>query len=134
MLTVKKILESAVAVQGIQLIWIVVKDLKKAIQFYTEVVGMKLHELNEGYGWAELSGTQDGTRLGIAQMNDRENIQPGQNAVVTMSVANLEKSREELIRKGIKMVGEVIEVPGVVKMQTLTDVDGNHFQLVESLV
>lgn len=122
------------AVQGIQLIWIVVKDLKKAVQFYTEVVGMKLQELNEHYGWAELSGAEEGMRLGIAQMNDRENIQPGQNAIVTMSVANLAKSREELIQKGIKMVGDVIEVPGVVKMQTLTDIDGNHFQLVESLV
>lgn len=121
------------AVQGIELVWIVVKDLKKSLQFYTGVVGLKLMEHNEQYGWAELSGTSGGMRLGIAQMNDRESIQPGQNAVVTMTVANLVKSRDEMIRQGVKMVGEVLEIPGHVKMQTVVDRDGNHFQLVESL-
>ena len=121
------------AIQGLNLAYVVVADLKKAVHFYTEVVGMKLEELNEKFGWAELSGTKGGARLGIAQANDYEKIKPGQNAVVTLSVDNIAASIEDLIRKGAMIVGEMMEVPGVVKMQMIKDHDGNHFQLVESL-
>lgn len=119
------------AVQGIELIWVVVKNFKEALKFYTEIVGLKVQEINEQFGWAELAGSK-GIRLGIAQMNDLEAIQPGQNAVVTLSVANLEESKKALVQKGVKMVGEILDIPGHVKMQTITDADGNHFQLVES--
>ena len=119
-------------VKGIQLAWIVVKDLKQSLKFYTEVVGLKLHEMNEQYGWAELSGKEDGMRLGIAQKSDYEVIQPGQNAVVTLTVEDLEKTREMMVAKGVKMIGEVLEIPGHVKMQTIVDLDNNHFQLVQT--
>ena len=118
-------------VQGIQLAWIVVKDLKQSLKFFTETVGLKLHEHNEQYGWAELSG-KEGIRLGIAQKSDHEVIQPGQNAVLTISVADLDKTRAEMVRKGAKMVGEVLEIPGHVKMQTVVDIDNNHFQIVQT--
>ena len=121
------------AIKGLNLAYVVVADLKKAVHFYTEVVGLKLNELNEKFGWAELSGTEGGARLGIAQANDYEKIKPGQNAVVTLSVDNLAASKEDLIRKGATVVGEMLEVPGVVKMQMVKDHDGNHFHLVESL-
>lgn len=114
------------------LAWIVVKDIKKAIKFYTETVGMKLLEFDERYGWAELSGQDNGARLGIAQKNDREKVQPGQNAIVTLSVENLEKAKADLVKKGAKMEGDIMEVPGIVKLQMVVDQDGNHFQLVES--
>ena len=121
------------SIKGLNLAWIVVSDLKKAVHFYTHVIGLKLEELHEQYGWAELSGSKGGARLGIAQANDRESIQPGQNAVVTLTVENLAQSMQELAKKGAKMTGDVIEVPGQVKMQMVKDSDGNHFQLVELL-
>lgn len=121
------------AIKGLNLAYVVVADLKKAVQFYTDVVGMKLEELNEKFGWAELSGAEGGARLGIAQANDYEKIKPGQNAIVTLSVENLAASMENLIQKGATVVGDMMEVPGVVKMQMIQDHDGNHFQLVESL-
>ncbi|MDE3045866.1 MAG: VOC family protein [Verrucomicrobiota bacterium] len=121
------------SIKGLNLAWIVVNDLKKAVGFYTDVVGLKLEELNEQFGWAELSGSEGGARLGIAQQNEREAIQPGQNAVVTMTVENLVAAKERLIKKGAKVVGEVVEVPGMVKLQMVKDGDNNHFQLVEML-
>lgn len=118
-------------VKEIGLCWIVVKDIKAAIRFYTETVGLKLMEFNEHYGWAELEGYAGGARLGIAQENPQENVRAGQNAVVTFTVANLEKAKAELVKKGSTCIGEVQEVPGHVKMQTVTDPDGNTFQLCE---
>ena len=121
------------AIKGLNLAWIVVNDLNKAVRFYTDVIGLKLEELDEKFGWAELSGGQGGARLGIAQVKERDGIRPGQNAVVTLTVENLASSLKDLAQKGGNIIGEVIEVPGVVKMQMIKDHDGNHFQLVEML-
>jgi predicted enzyme related to lactoylglutathione lyase len=122
------------AIKGIYLAWIVVNDLKAAVKFYTEVVGLKVQQMHEEFGWAELGGSEEkGAILGIAQKSEHEKIQPGQNAVVTLSVSDLVKSKNALSQKGAKMLGEVIEIPGHAKLQMVVDQDGNHFQLVESL-
>ena len=120
-------------VKSIDLSWIVVKDLKQAIQFYTEVVGLKLMELNEEYGWAELQGHQGGSRLGIAKSHEMNKIEAGQNACVTFSVENLEKAKAKLLSHATRSIGEIQEVPGHVKLQMMQDRDGNYFQLVETL-
>lgn len=120
-------------VKEIGLSWIVVKDIKAAVSYYTNVVGLTLLEFNEQYGWAELEGSEGGARLGIAKENPQEKIKAGQNAVVTFTVDNLEKAKSHLIKKGGKCEGEVFEVPGHVKMQTVTDNDGNCFQICELL-
>ena len=121
--------------KSMNLAWIVVNDIKKAIEFYTETVGLKLMEFHEQYGWAELEGNEGGARIGIAQKQptSEDGVEPGQNAVVTFTVSNIEKAVADLTKKGAKLVGKVQEVPGHVKMQTVCDADGNRFQMVEVL-
>lgn len=121
------------SVKSINLAWIVVNDLKNAVKFYTHTIGLKLIEMQEEYGWAELAGHDGGTRLGIAQKSDIDPIKPGQNAVVTLTVADLAKTKSDLSKKGVKMQGDVLEIPGQVKLQMVQDQDGNSFQLVEVL-
>jgi predicted enzyme related to lactoylglutathione lyase len=120
-------------VQSIELAWIVVNDINKALKFYTEIVGLKLLEHNKEFGWAELSGHLSGARLGIAQKSEMEVIQPGQNAVVTLTVDDLEATRADLEGKGVKMIGETQEIPGMVKLQMISDEDGNQTQLIQML-
>lgn len=117
--------------KSLNLSWIVVKDFKKAVQFYTDVIGLKLIEMNDQLGWAELEGHEGGARLGIAQQD--KIFQAGDNACVTFTVDNLEKAKESLLKKGAKCIGEVQEIPGHVKLQMIADLDGNHVQLVEQL-
>ena len=120
--------------KSIELIWIVVKDLKKAVKFYTEIAGLKLDVLSEEFGWAELHGHNGGTRLGIAQEKDAPNtLKPGQNACVTLTVENLDNALKDLRAKSAHLIGEVQEIPGHVKMQMVSDADGNVFQVVEKL-
>jgi predicted enzyme related to lactoylglutathione lyase len=118
------------ATLGIQLSWIVVKDLEAAIAFYTKVVGLTLKEKHPEYGWAELSGPE-GARLGISQESPQMDQKAGANAVMTVTVSDLEEARVHFLKQGAKLIGEVIEVPGHVKMQTFADSDGNILQLVE---
>jgi predicted enzyme related to lactoylglutathione lyase len=127
--------------KSIGLSWIVVKDFKKAVKFYTEVAGLKLVEMNEEWGWAELEGHDEGgMRLGIAgqaveQDQDGKDCQcplePGQNAAVTFTVDNLEKAVQHLEKQGAALAGKIQVVPGHVKLQSVRDIEGNLFQLVE---
>ncbi len=117
---------------SIELAWIVVDDFKKAVKFYSEVIGLQLMEVNEECGWAELQG-KSGARLGIAQRSDRSEIMPGQNAIVTFTVDNVVAASSEMVKKGAVRVGEVQEVPGHVRMQLIKDLDGNQLQLVQML-
>jgi predicted enzyme related to lactoylglutathione lyase len=120
-------------VKEIGLMWIVVKDIKAAVQYYTDIVGLKLAEFNEEYGWAELEGHEGGVRLGIAQENPQEKVLAGQNAVMTFTVGNINKAKEEMVKKGTRCEGEILEIPGHVKMQTMVDPDGNRFQICEMI-
>ena len=118
--------------EGIELVWVVVKDFDQAIAFYTNVLGFKVTTLSEEFGWAELAGA-DGCVLGIARENEHYGAKAGTNAVPTITVEDMEIARNELIKHKVKLDGEVMEVPGHVKLQTFSDADGNTFQLCQVL-
>ena len=113
--------------------WVSVENLDEALKFYTETLGFKKLSISEEYGWAELQGEEGGSVVGLAVKNAQNPIQPGNNGVLTLTVDNIHTSIEELKKKGVKLVGEMTEVPGHVKMQMLQDPCGNHLQLVELL-
>ncbi len=120
--------------KSFDLAWIVAKDFSKTVKFYTEVVGLKLMKSNEEYGWAELQGHEGGATLGICKADERAcPLKAGQNACPTFTVEDLEKAKKDIQGKGVKLVGDVQEVPGHVKLQLAVDADGNHFQLVQML-
>ena len=119
-------------IQGMHLAWVVVKKLDDAIKFYTDVVGLQLKKVSKENGWAELSGPT-GAILGITEQNNWDGKKPGANAVVTITVTNLQKARDALMKKGAALAGEIMEVPGHVKLQTFHDRDGNTLQLVQTL-
>lgn len=115
------------------LAWIVVTDLEKAIRFFTEVVGLKVLNRADEWGWAELAGHDGGSQLGIALASMETTVKPGQNAIMTFTVADIVKSKSEMSQRGAKLVGDILEVPGHVKLQFFEDQDGNLFQLVQQL-
>lgn len=117
---------------GVNMVWVVVKDLKQAIIFYTDVLGFKLENESPEFGWAELTSSQ-GTSVGLAQESPAFSARAGSNAVITITVPDIEVARESLKAKGVTLEGEVMEVPGHVKLQSFLDTDGNYFQLVETL-
>lgn len=122
------------AIKSIDLAWITVKDMKKAKSFFVETLGMEIAESNENYNWLELKGFKGGMTLGVAEAHDEcSDEKPGSNAVVTLSVDDIVKTKKELELKGVKFVGEILEVPHHVKMVTFLDFDGNKFQLAEDI-
>lgn len=118
--------------KGTFLSWLVVADIEKAVKFYTEIMGLELKEFNKEFGWAELGGSE-GALLGLAQENIEYGMKAGTNAVVTISVDDIHKAIEEIKQQGVRLIGDPIEIPGDVKMQTLIDADGNMLQLVQNI-
>ena len=115
--------------------WLMVKDFKKAKDFYVDTLGLTISEFNENFNWMEL-GTQEKPKLmGVGQ--DTENspsfIKAGQNAVIAITVANIETAKRHMEEKGVFFEGDILEIPGQVKMALFLDPDGNKLQLVEDL-
>lgn len=119
------------------LAWVSVKDIAKATEFFTQTLGLQKLSGDEQYKWVELGGSDGGVRLGVGECTTKDDstslVQAGQNAVVTMTVNDLDAARKHLTEKGVNFVGEIIEVPGHVKMIFFKDIDGNIFQLVQML-
>ena len=119
------------AVVGINLSWIAVSDLEKAIEYYTNVVGLTLLEKHPQFGWAELSGP-NGARLGLAQASEEGGPAAGGNAVVSITIDSIEAFKNEK-KDSVEFVGETQEVPGHVILQLCRDTDGNQFHLAQKL-
>lgn len=120
-------------IKSFDLAWIVVSDFQKARKFFTETLGLKEGAVASEYGWAEMQGHDGAATLGIAQQSEHSEIAAGKNAIVTLTVEDLEATVAEFKKKNVNLVGEIIEIPGHVKMQTFTDPDGNVFQIVQKL-
>lgn len=121
-------------IKSIDLGWIVVQDIQKAKRFYVDTLGFELTTDAPEYNWAEVKAPESNFTIGIGQKSsDEDGMEIGSNAVLTLTVDNIEESIKELSQQGVTFMGEVIEVPGHVKMISFTDPDGNHMQLVEKL-
>lgn len=115
--------------------WIMVSDIQKAKKFFTEVVGLEVRADTPEFGWIELSAKDGGAALGIGQFNPEcgTEVKPGDNAIVTFTVTDIVAVKKEFEKKGVKIIGDIVEVPGHVKMLFFTDLDGNKFQVVQML-
>lgn len=122
-------------IKRMDMAWITVSDSKKAKEFFCDILGLKLTSEAPEYGWMELVGHEGGAALGIGQSCEETapDVKPGQNAVVTMTVDDIVAMKKMLESKGVKFLGDIIEVPGHVKMALFCDADNNKFQIVEML-
>lgn len=117
---------------GVHLSWIVVKDFETAIEFYTKIAGFTLKEKSSEYKWAELSGPT-GSILALTEEGGCSAFKAGSNAITSISVENIEEARKFFQSKDVNLIGDIMEIPGHVKIQTFSDKDGNIMQLVQVL-
>ena len=121
-------------VKSMDMAWISVKDPKKAKEFFRDILGLELRSEAEEYGWMEFVGKDGGAALGVGkECPESSDVKAGQNAVMTMTVDDIVACKKYLESKGVKFIGDIIEVPGHVKMALFADNDGNKFQIVQVL-
>jgi predicted enzyme related to lactoylglutathione lyase len=102
----------------------VVKDMERAVRFYSEVLGLDM-KFRDGARWAQFD--VGGVAVALADPSEGA-ISPGGGATVVLEVEDLGKARESLIRSGAS-VSEVVEMGGHGRYFTLEDPDGNVLQV-----
>jgi predicted enzyme related to lactoylglutathione lyase len=119
--------------KSFDLAWITVKNFEEAIKFYSEVLGLEQKDYAPEYKWAEFEGYAGGARLGICEICEDSPIEPGDNAVISFTVDDLDAACDFLGKKGTEFIGTVQEVPGHVKMQLIKDPSGNLIHICQVL-
>jgi predicted enzyme related to lactoylglutathione lyase len=102
-----------------------VSDLRRSIDFYTNVIGLELEStFEDSYAEFDINGKS----FAIGMYPSRV---PGQTkGAVAFNVEDIYAAREELRLKGVEPVSDVIETP-VCRMLFVPDPDGNTFLLHE---
>lgn len=121
------------AIKKIGLSWITTADFKKAQHFFVDTLGLEACEINDQWGWMELKAQGDDAIMGVGKQGEDDGFKAGTNGVITFTVDDIIQTKKELEAKGVSFVGDIVEVPNIVKMATFRDPDGNLFQLIESL-
>jgi predicted enzyme related to lactoylglutathione lyase len=121
--------------KSFDLAWVSVTDMDKAKKFFVDTLGMKIVEDNAEYNWVELSGQNGGTRLGFGTCSPKEGgpLLPGQNAVISLTIDDIQAAKKSLEAQGVTIVGDIMEVPGQVKLLLIKDQDGNLINLCQKI-
>ena len=109
--------------------WFGVDDFEGAKKFYGQVLG--LQKTFEAQEWAEFAGAEGEESIGIAA-NPHAGKEPG--ATVVLDVKDIERERKRLESAGVKFEGRTEEIPGIVRLATFRDPDGNRLQLAQALM
>lgn len=121
------------AIKKISLCWISVSDSAKAKQFFHDTCGLEIADDASEHGWLEFVGEEGGMTLGVAIASEDKKETVGINAVVTLTVDDIVATKKQMEQKGVRFIGDIMEVPGHVKLATFVDPDNNTFQLVEEI-
>ena len=107
-----------------------VKDLDASIAWFQEMLGFELAMRVDEAGWAEVSSPVGGVTIGLGQ---NEDVDGRGGTTPVFGVTDIAAARSELEGKGVRFDGETIEIPGMVKLATFFDPDGNSYMFAESL-
>ncbi len=108
-----------------------VKDLDRSIAWFEEMLGFELVVRIDDAQWAELTSTTANVTIGLG-VNESVTGQGGTTPV--FGVQDIVIARNELEAKEVKFDGDTVEVPGMVKIATFFDPDGNSYMFAESLM
>jgi catechol 2,3-dioxygenase-like lactoylglutathione lyase family enzyme len=105
-------------------------DLQRSIAWYRDTLGFELLYEVEDIAWAELSTPVERVTLGLGQV---EAPQTRGGATLTWGTTDLDAMRARLESAGVRFDGETQDIPGMVRLATFFDPDGNRLMLYEDL-
>ena len=106
-----------------------VTDLDRSIGWYEKILGCALMYRVDDIGWCEMQTHMDGVRIGLSQ---NQSVVQGGGATNVWSVANIEAAKAHLDTHGVRQDGDIQHIPGLVKLLTFFDPDGNAMMFAES--
>ncbi|MCC6321204.1 MAG: VOC family protein [Phycisphaerales bacterium] len=109
-----------------------VKDRKRSVKWYGEVLGASLIYDVEEIGWCEVTTEVEGGKvaLGFSQV---ESPKTGAGPVPVFGVKDIDAARARMEKQSVKFDGPTVTIPGMVRLATFFDPDGNAMMLHQSL-
>ncbi|MEZ4647744.1 MAG: VOC family protein [Candidatus Eisenbacteria bacterium] len=108
-----------------------VKDMGASIEWYQDTLGFEVLYRLDDMGWCEMQGPGANITVGLGQ---REDVQKGGGCVPVWGVKDIAATRSFLESKKVQFDGDTQEIPGMVKLATFFDPDGNAMMLAQSLM
>lgn len=108
-----------------------VTNLDASIDWYQSVLGFNLLYRADEIGWCELSTHMPGVNVGLSA---NQSVPQGGGATNVWAVTDIEVAKAELDGHGVKQDGEIQTIPGLVRLITFYDPDGNAMMLSQSLM
>ena len=108
-----------------------VKDLDASLAWFQDVLGFEeIFKIPEA-GWAEVATPAEGVSIGLEQ---RDEVGGDGGSTPVLGVADIDAARAEIEAKGVRFDGDTVEIPGMVKLATFFDPDGNRYMFAQSLM
>jgi predicted enzyme related to lactoylglutathione lyase len=108
---------------------VTVADLDASIDWYAKALGWQLSYKLDEYGWCELETPNPSIHVGLGETEELKTT----GAVPTWRVKDIDAARTHLEGLGTRFDGETHEVPGMVRLATFFDPDGNPWMLAQAL-
>ncbi|MEM8767685.1 MAG: VOC family protein [Pseudomonadota bacterium] len=106
-----------------------VKNLDQSIAWFKDMLGFELVMRMDEAGWAELSSPTQDVTIGLGE---NESVEGHGGTTPVFGVTDIAAARAELEGKGVTFDGDIVEIPGMVKLATFFDPDGNSYMFAES--
>lgn len=107
-----------------------VKDLAKAKHWYADVLGLEVVLDLPEQGWCELATPTKNATLGLAA----DDTATGSNqAYCAFGVQDMAAARASLVQHGVTLEGDVVELPGLVKLLYFRDPEANRLMFFQAL-
>jgi predicted enzyme related to lactoylglutathione lyase len=102
-----------------------VKDLDRAIRFYTETLGFELTERRDDLRFAHVSTNVPGLEIGLSEQAEPRG---SGSLLLNIGVADVAAARRALERRGVAFARPTVVIPGKVALAEFSDPDGNRLR------
>ncbi|HEX4736569.1 MAG TPA: VOC family protein [Allosphingosinicella sp.] len=107
-----------------------VAAIDRSIAWYADVLGFKLLYKLDQAAWCELATGVERVSVGLG-----ENIEGSGRggAILTFGVRDIEAAKAAIVAKGVRLDGDIIDIPGMVRLLTFYDPDDNALMFYQDL-
>lgn len=104
-------------------------DLERSIEWYQRVLGFTLLYRAEQMAWCELQTDVARVNLGFSES---ESVGTDGGAIPTWGVTDIVAAKASIAAHGVRTDGDIQHIPGMVKLLTFYDPDGNAMMFYQT--
>lgn len=105
-------------------------DLERSIAWYRDLMGFELLYKMDEMAWCEMKSPVARVNVGLSQVEKPE-VRGG--ATLTFGVKDIDAARAHMEGHGVRFDGETMTIPGMVRLATFFDPDGNKLMFFQDL-